>query len=67
MISERYTAYASLERLHGKSLAFAAYHLIRAATIRLILRDSNIGNFEVLRVSGQYGISRQHLEAATEI
>jgi hypothetical protein len=58
MISETYTQYGSLHwgfLLHGKSLAFAAYHLSKAGTIRLILRVSNIGKSDVLHVSGQSG------------
>jgi hypothetical protein len=55
MISEINTQYGSFVRRHGKSLALAAYHLSRAGTIRLILRVSNIGESDVLRVSGQSG------------
>jgi hypothetical protein len=54
MISEIQTQYGSFARLHGKSLAFAAYHLSKARTIRLILRVSNMGKSEVLCVFGQY-------------
>jgi hypothetical protein len=55
MISEINTRYGFFVRLHGKSLAFAAYHLSMAGTIRLILRVSNMDKSDVLRVFGQHG------------
>jgi hypothetical protein len=53
MISEIHTQYGSFVRRHGKSLAFAAYHLTKAEAIRLILRVSKRGKSDVLNNSGQ--------------
>jgi hypothetical protein len=58
MISEIHTPYGSFARLHGKSLAYAAYHLSKAGTSPLILRVSIGGNLMLCKCSVNVAIAR---------
>jgi hypothetical protein len=66
MIPAIYTQYGSFVRLQSKSLAFATYHLTKAGTIHLILRESNMGKSHLQRVVSSISQSKWLADASGE-